>query len=64
MISLIIEHAKANEKMAGSSRNLKGTYKQYVRKGTDIQKAAATELARKIMEKLRGTGTREFQVKS
>lgn len=34
--------------MAATSKNLKGTYKPYVREGAGMQAAAATELAKRV----------------
>ena len=48
MVSLIIERAKANEKMAAKSKNLKSTFRRYIRKGFGVQTAAATELAKRV----------------
>lgn len=48
MVSLIIKKAKASEKLAAKSKNLKGTYKRYLREGAGIQTAAVTELAKRV----------------
>lgn len=47
-VSLIIEHAKVNEKMAVESKNPKSIFKRYIREGSGVQAAAATELAKRV----------------
>ena len=46
MVTLIINKAKTSEKTA--ARNLKGNFKRYIREIAGMQKAAATELTKKI----------------
>ena len=48
MITLIINRAKTSEKIAAKSKNFKGNLKRYIREGAGIQKAAATELAKRV----------------
>ena len=45
--ALIVFRTRANEKIAATSSNLKGTYKRYLREGAGVETAAATELAKR-----------------
>ena len=47
IISIIIEHARVNENIETTSKYLKGAYKG-TGKGADSQKAAPTEIARRV----------------
>lgn len=48
MTSLTIERARADEKMVAIFKNLKRTYKRYIREAAGVQTAAATELAKRV----------------
>ena len=48
MVALIINRAKASEKIAAKSKNFKGNFKRYMREGAGMQKAAVTELAKRV----------------
>lgn len=57
-ISIIIERAGANEMLAAFSKNLKGSFVNFIRKGAYVECAAATELAKGV-----GPGEVELRAK-